>query len=311
LAVIDYFNITEGDKMKKTEIRNYIEKNDWRVKENSNASYSYAGLQGHIAGTEIAKYTLDNIYTKEIADAHRNCFIHLHDLSNGIVGYCAGFSLKDLIIEGFNCDVRFIYSKPAKHLPAILGQMENFLFTLSQEWAGAIAFNSVDTLLAPFIKKDNMTYKQVEQELQQHIFNLNNKYRISFQTPFSNYSFDLVVPEDLKNEPAIVAGVEQDFTYGDCQKEMDIFNKAFIQVISEGDGMGKPFSFPIPTYSITKDFNWDNTLAQKLFKMAGKTGAPYFSNFINSDLDPSDVRSMCCRLSLDLRELRKNSSGLF
>lgn len=292
-------------------IRQYINREDWRVKENSNSNYSYAGLQGHIANTEIAKYTLENIYTKEIADAHRNCFIHIHDLGNGITGYCAGWSLMDVIKGGFNCDVRFIHSKPAKHLAAILGQMENFLFTLSQEWAGAQAFNSVDTLLAPFVRNDGLTYNEVIQEIQQHIFNLNNKYRISFQTPFSNYSFDLIVPEDLKNQDVIIGGEEQDFTYGECQKEMNMINKAFMEVMMEGDGLGKPFSFPIPTYSITNNFNWDNKLAQMLFEMAGKTGAPYFSNFINSELEPSDVRSMCCRLRLDIRELIKNASGLF
>jgi ribonucleoside-triphosphate reductase len=297
--------------LKINEIDNYINREDWRVKENSNASFSYAGLQGYDAGGDIANYTLKKVYTSEIAQAHKNCFIHLHDLSNGIIGYCAGWSLSDLLNEGFNCDTRFIYSSPAKHLPAALGQIENFLFTLSQEWAGAEAFSSVDTLLAPFVKNDAMTYKQVEQEFQQHIFNLNNKYRIAFQTPFSNYSFDLRVPDDLKNEPAMIGGKEQDFTYGDCQKEMDMINKAFIEVLMHGDGLGKPFGFPIPTYNITKDFIWDNIVAQKLFEMAGIAGAPYFSNFINSELDPSDVRSMCCRLRLDLRELVKSSSGLF
>ena len=292
-------------------IKQYINQQDWRVKENSNANYSYAGLQGHIAGSEIAKYTLENIYTKEIADAHKNCFIHLHDLNNGITGYCSGWSLMDLIKEGFNCDVRFIYSKPAKHFSAILGQMENFLFTLSQEWAGAQAFNSVDTLLSPFIRNDGLTYNEVLQELQQHVFNLNNKYRISFQTPFSNYSLDVISPEDLSNQKAIIGGVEQDFSYGECQREMNMFNKAFIEVMTHGDGLEKPFSFPIPTYAVTKDFNWDNKFAQALFEMAGKTGVPYFSNFINSELLPSDVRSMCCRLRLDTRELIKNSSGLF
>ena len=292
-------------------IKDYINKNDWRVKENSNSNYSYAGLQGHIASTEIAKYTLENVYTKEIAEAHNNCYIHIHDLGNGIIGYCAGWSLMDLITEGFNCNVNFIHSNSTKHLPSILGQMENFLFTLSQEWAGAQAFNSVDTLLAPFVRNDGLTYNEVVQEIQQHLFNLNNKYRISFQTPFSNYSFDLVPPDDLKNRNVIIGGKEQDFTYGECYKEMTMVNKAFMEVMMQGDGLGKPFSFPIPTYSITKDFNWDNKLAQMLFEMAGKTGVPYFSNFINSSLKPSDVRSMCCRLRLDLRELIKSSSGLF
>lgn len=274
-------------------IKTYINKQDWRVKENSNANYSYAGLQGHIANTEVAKYVLENIYPKEIADAHRDCYIHIHDLGNGIIGYCAGWSLMDLIKEGFNCDVRFIHSKPASHLSSILGQMENFIFTLSQEWAGAMAFNSVDTLLAPFVRNDGLTYPEVKQEIQQHVFNLNNKYRIQFQTPFSNYSFDLISPEDLRNWSVIIGGEEQDFTYGECQKEMNMINKAFMEVLMEGDGLGKPFSFPIPTYSITQDFNWDNKLAQILFEMTGKTGAPYFSNFINSSLKPSDVRSMC------------------
>jgi ribonucleoside-triphosphate reductase len=292
-------------------IKSYIDQSDWRVKENSNSNYSYAGLQGHIASTEIAKYTLENIYTKEIAKAHKDCFIHIHDLGNGIIGYCSGWSLMDLIREGFNCNINFIYSKPAKHLAAILGQMENFLFTLSQEWAGAQAFNSVDTLLAPFIRNDGLTYNEVLQEIQQHLFNLNNKYRISFQTPFSNFSFDLVVPEDLKNRLVIIGGEEQDFTYGECQKEMNMINKAFMEVMMHGDGLGKPFSFPIPTYSITKDFNWDSKLAQLLFEMTGKTGVPYFSNFINSELKPTDVRSMCCRLRLDLREMIKSSAGLF
>jgi anaerobic ribonucleoside-triphosphate reductase len=292
-------------------INEYINKQDWRVKENSNANFSYAGLQGHIAGAEIAKYTLKNVYTKRIADAHTDCFIHLHDLNNGIMPYCAGWSLADLIKEGFNCDVRFIYSKPAKHFSAILGQMENFLFTLSQEWAGAQAFNSVDTLLAPYIKYDGLTYNQVVQELQQHIFNLNNKYRIAFQTPFSNYSLDTVPPDDLKDQEVIIGGKESGFTYGDCQKEMNIFNRAFMDVMIQGDGLGKPFAFPIPTYSVTKDFKWDSRLAEMLFEMAGKTGVPYFSNFINSSLEPSDVRSLCCRLRLDLRELIKNASGLF
>ena len=292
-------------------IDEYISEADWRVKENSNTNYSFAGLQGHITQTGIANYALDTMYKGKIAEAHKKCFIHVHDLGHAMIGYCSGWSIEDLIKKGFNCDDRFVWSDPPKHLDSACGQINNFIFTTSGEWAGAQALNSVDTYLSPFIKEDNLSYERVKKILQQLIYNLNVKTRVQMQAPFSNFSFDITVPKDLKNKKVIVGGRELDYTYNDCQKEMDIINKAFIESMIEGDRHGKPFTFPIPTYNITKDFPWDSQLAEDIFTFADEIGTPYLQNFINSDLNPEDIRSMCCRLQLDKRELVKNTGGFF
>lgn len=292
-------------------IDEYISEADWRVKENSNTNYSFAGLQGHIAQTGLANYALDTMYKGKIAEAHKRCFLHLHDLGSPLVGYCAGFSLEDFIKTGFNCDDRFVWSDPPGHFSSLCGQLNNFIFTMSGEWAGAIAMNSVDTYFAPFIKEDNLSFRQVKKELTELIYNLNVKTRVQMQAPFSNFSLDITVPKDLKNKKVIVGGKELDYTYGDCQKEMDMFNKAFIEVMIEGDRKGKPFTFPIPTYNITQDFPWGSQVAEDIFTFCDEIGTPYLQNFINSDLNPEDVRSMCCRLSLNVKELRKNTGGFF
>jgi len=292
-------------------IEDYISETDWRVKENSNTNYSFAGLQGHLAQTDIAKYALDTMYKGKIAEAHKRCFFHIHDLGNAMIGYCAGWGIEDLIREGFNCDDRFMWSNPPKHFSTACGQINNFIFTLAGEWAGAQALNSVDTYLAPFIKEDKLSYKEVKAGIERLIFDLNAKTRVQLQTPFSNFSLDINVPKDLKNKKVIVGGKELDYTYSECQKEMDMFNQAFIEVMLDGDGKNKPFTFPIPTYNITKDFPWDSKLAKMLFAFCDEIGTPYLQNFINSDLNPEDVRSMCCRLSLDKRELIKNTGGFF
>ena len=292
-------------------VDNYLKVNDWRVKENSTVTYSVGGLILSNSGAITANYWLNEIYDKEVADAHKNADLHLHDLSM-LTGYCAGWSLKQLIQEGLGGIPGKISSSPASHLSTLCNQMVNFLGIMQNEWAGAQAFSSFDTYLAPFVKKDNLSYKEVKQCVQSFIFGVNTPSRWGTQAPFSNITLDWTVPEDLKNMPAIVGGKEQDFTYGDCKKEMDMVNKAFIENMLEGDANGRGFQYPIPTYSITRDFDWSDTENNRLlFEMTAKYGTPYFSNYINSDMKPSDVRSMCCRLRLDLRELRKKSGGYF
>ena len=292
-------------------VDNYLQINDWRVKENSTVTYSVGGLILSNSGAITANYWLSEIYDQEVADAHRNAEIHIHDLSM-LTGYCAGWSLKQLIQEGLGGIPGKITSSPAKHLSTLCNQMVNFLGIMQNEWAGAQAFSSFDTYLAPFVKVDNLTQKEVKQCIQCFVYGVNTPSRWGTQAPFSNITLDWTVPKDLENLPAIVGGKEMDFTYGDCKKEMDMVNKAFIEIMIEGDANGRGFQYPIPTYSITKDFDWSETENNKLlFEMTAKYGTPYFSNYINSDMEPSDVRSMCCRLRLDLRELRKKSGGFF
>lgn len=290
-------------------VSGYLSQIDWRVRENSNIGYSMSGLMLHVAGSVVADYTLDRIYSMEIADAHRNGDIHLHDLYFGITGYCAGWSLSKLLYEGFNGVPGVIESKPAKHLDTALLQMVNFIGTLQNEWAGAQAFNSIDTYLAPYIRKDKLSYKDVKQAIQKFVFNVNIASRWGGQSPFTNLTFDWTVPRDLAHKPVIWGGKLLEETYGEYQKEMDSINKAFMEVLIEGDMKGRPFTFPIPTYNLTRDFDWKNGNAKLLFDMTAKYGLPYFSNFINSDLNPSDVRSMCCRLRLNLRQLDRNITG--
>ena len=292
-------------------VDNYLQINDWRVKENSTVTYSVGGLILSNSGAITANYWLSEIYDDEIAEAHRSAAIHIHDLSM-LTGYCAGWSLKQLITEGLGGVSGKITSSPAGHLTTLCNQMVNFLGIMQNEWAGAQAFSSFDTYLAPFVKVDNLSQKDVKQAIQSFVYGVNTPSRWGTQAPFSNITLDWTVPNDLKNLPAIVAGKEMDFTYGDCQKEMDMVNKAFIEIMIEGDANGRGFQYPIPTYSITRNFDWSETENNKLlFEMTSKYGTPYFSNYINSDMEPSDVRSMCCRLRLDLRELRKKSGGFF
>ena len=294
---------------KKT-VDNYLKINDWRVKENSTVTYSVGGLILSNSGAITANYWLSEVYDEEIANAHRNGDLHLHDLSM-LTGYCAGWSLKQLIQQGLGIPGK-INSTPASHLSTLCNQMVNFLGIMQNEWAGAQAFSSFDTYLAPFVRVDKLSQKEVKQCIQSFIFGVNTPSRWGTQAPFSNITLDWTVPADLRDLPAIVGGKEQDFTYGDCQKEMDMVNKAFIEIMTEGDANGRGFQYPIPTYSITKDFDWSETENNRLlFEMTAKYGTPYFSNYINSDMEPSDVRSMCCRLRLDLRELRKKSGGYF
>lgn len=292
-------------------VDSYVKVSDWRVKENSTVTYSVGGLILSNSGAITANYWLSEIYDPEIADAHRNCDLHLHDLSM-LTGYCAGWSLRQLIQEGLGGISGKITSSPAKHLATLCNQMVNFLGIMQNEWAGAQAFSSFDTYLAPFVKADKLNYDQVEKSLESFIFGVNTPSRWGTQAPFSNITLDWVVPPDLAVQPAIVGGKEMDFTYGDCQAEMDIINKAFIKIMLGGDADGRGFQYPIPTYSITKDFDWSDTENNRLlFEMTAKYGTPYFSNYINSDMEPNDVRSMCCRLRLDLRELRKKAGGFF
>ena len=292
-------------------VDNYLQINDWRVKENSTVTYSVGGLILSNSGAITANYWLSEIYDPEVAEAHRNADLHLHDLSM-LTGYCAGWSLKQLIQEGLGGVVGKITSSPASHLSTLCNQMVNFLGIMQNEWAGAQAFSSFDTYLAPFVKVDNLTQKEVKQCIQSFVYGVNTPSRWGTQAPFSNITLDWTVPRDLVDQPAIVGGRERDFTYGDCQKEMDMVNKAFIEIMIEGDANGRGFQYPIPTYSITRDFDWSETENNKLlFEMTAKYGTPYFSNYINSDMEPNDVRSMCCRLRLDLRELRKKSGGFF
>lgn len=288
----------------------YMNEEDWRTKENSNTTYSYPGLYLHLAGSALAHYVLNEVYPSEISQAHSNGSLHIHDLSHGIVAYCAGWSLMDLIKKGFGGVEGKISAKPAKHLSALTGQMVNFLGVMQMEFAGAQAFNSVDTLLAPFVRFDKLSYKEVKQLIQQMVFAMNVPSRWGSQPPFINFTFDWKVPEDLKNEPAIVGGNEFGY-YGDYQKEMDMINKAFLETMLEGDADGRIFSFPIPTYNITKEFDWEGENVDLLMEATAKYGLPYFQNFLSSSLNPGDVRSMCCRLQLDLRELKNRGGGLF
>ena len=292
-------------------VDDYLQINDWRVKENSTVTYSVGGLILSNSGAITANYWLSEIYDQEVANAHRNAEIHIHDLSM-LTGYCAGWSLKQLIQEGLGGIPGKITSAPASHLSTLCNQMVNFLGIMQNEWAGAQAFSSFDTYLAPFVKVDHLSQKEVKQCIQSFVYGVNTPSRWGTQAPFSNITLDWTVPKDLKDLPAIVGGKEMDFTYGDCKQEMDMVNKAFIEIMIEGDANGRGFQYPIPTYSITRDFDWSETENNKLlFEMTAKYGTPYFSNYINSDMEPSDVRSMCCRLRLDLRELRKKSGGFF
>ncbi|MBQ7292522.1 MAG: ribonucleoside triphosphate reductase [Clostridia bacterium] len=300
-TILDYKEIVD----------NYVKDNDWRVKENSTVTYSVGGLILSNSGAVTANYWLSEIYDDEISNAHKSADIHIHDLSM-LTGYCAGWSLKQLIKEGLGGVTGKITSAPAKHLATLCNQMVNFLGIMQNEWAGAQAFSSFDTYLAPFVKKDNLTYDQVKKCIESFIYGVNTPSRWGTQAPFSNITLDWVCPADLADQYAIIGGKEMDFKYGDCQKEMDMVNKAFIETMIEGDANGRGFQYPIPTYSITSNFDWSETENNKLlFEMTAKYGTPYFSNYINSDMEPSDVRSMCCRLRLDLRELRKKSGGFF
>ncbi len=300
-TILDYKGLVDG----------YLKVSDWRVKENSTVTYSVGGLILSNSGAITANYWLSEIYDQEIGDAHRNADLHIHDLSM-LTGYCAGWSLKQLIQEGLGGVVGKITSAPAKHLATLCNQMVNFLGIMQNEWAGAQAFSSFDTYLAPFVKTDKLTYNEVKHCIESFIYGVNTPSRWGTQAPFSNITLDWTVPADLANQPCIVGGKPQDFTYGDCKAEMDMINRAFIEVMIEGDANGRGFQYPIPTYSITRDFDWSDTQNNRLlFEMTAKYGTPYFSNYINSDMEPSDVRSMCCRLRLDLRELRKKSGGFF
>ena len=284
---------------------------DWRVKENSTVTMSVGGLILSNSGAITANYWLSEVYDEEIAQAHRSCFLHLHDLSM-LTGYCAGWSLKQLIKEGLGGVVGRMTSAPAKHLSTLCNQMVNFLGIMQNEWAGAQAFSSFDTYLAPFVKVDHLNYEEVKQCIQSFIYGVNTPSRWGTQAPFTNVTLDWTVPKDMQELKAIIGGKEVDFTYGDCKQEMDLVNRAFIEIMIEGDANGRGFQYPIPTYSITRDFDWgESENAKLLFEMTAKYGTPYFSNYINSDMEPSDVRSMCCRLRLDLRELRKKGGGFF
>ena len=292
-------------------VDDYLRVSDWRVKENSTVTYSVGGLILSNSGAITANYWLSEIYDEEIGDAHRSADLHLHDLSM-LTGYCAGWSLKQLIQEGLGGVTGKITSAPAKHLATLCNQMVNFLGIMQNEWAGAQAFSSFDTYLAPFVRTDKLSYNEVKHCIESFVFGVNTPSRWGTQAPFSNITLDWTVPADLADQPCIVGGKPMDFTYGDCQAEMDLINKAFIEVMIEGDANGRGFQYPIPTYSITKDFDWSETENNRLlFEMTAKYGTPYFSNYINSDMEPGDVRSMCCRLRLDLRELRKKTGGFF
>lgn len=291
-------------------INEYLEKLDWRVNANANQGYSNGGLILNVSGKVTANYWLSHVYPSNVGEAHRNGDIHIHDLDM-LAAYCAGWSLKNLLHEGFNGVPGKTEAGPAKHLSAAVGQMVNFMGTLQNEWAGAQAFSSVDTYLAPYVRKDNLSYRQVEQSMQELIYNLNVPSRWGSQTPFTNFTFDWVCPEDMRDKHPLIAGEEVSFTYGDLQVEMDMINKAYITVMMQGDIKGRPFTFPIPTYNMTPDFPWEDENTELLFEMTAKYGLPYFQNFINSVLKPGQIRSMCCRLQLDLRELLAKGNGLF
>lgn len=290
-------------------IDNYLDQADWRVHENANMTHSFQGLMLHLSGTLQAKYALEK-YPEEIRQAHEHGYFHIHDLSFGLAGYCAGWSLRDLLLEGFNLEGRSS-AGPPRHFDAALGQMVNFLGTLQNEWAGAQAFNNVDTYLAPFIHFDNLSYERVKQSIQKFVFNINTTSRWGGQSPFTNLTFDLVAPKHIASEAVIIGGKLQDSTYGEYTKEMEWVNKAFLEVMLDGDYDKRIFSFPIPTYNVTEDFPWESEIGDLLMQLTAKYGVPYFQNFINSDLSPEDVRSMCCRLQMDIRELRNKTGGLF
>ena len=292
-------------------INDYISEKEWRIKENANIRFSFSGLLWHGVGTIMAYYALNNVYPKEIADAHINGDYHLHNLSMSLCGYCAGWSLKQLLMEGLNGVPGNVHAGPAKHMRSAVGQMVNFIGTLQNEWAGAQAFSSFDTYLAPFVRHDKLSYDQVKQVVQEYVYGMNITSRWGGQTPFSNITLDWTAPEDMKNDPVIIGGKLMDTTYADYQEEMDIVNKAFIDVMTTGDMKGRVFTWPIPTYNITKDLDWNSENLDSLFGMTAKYGLPYFQNFIKSDLKPSDVRAMCCRLQLNLKELRNKTGGLF
>ncbi|ANQ76516.1 Anaerobic ribonucleoside triphosphate reductase [Corynebacterium pseudotuberculosis] len=304
------FPMTESHVNSRSTIEEYLDRSDWRVNANANQDYSLGGMILNSAGKITANYWLDNVFSPEAGQAHRDGTIHIHDLDM-LSGYCAGWSLRQLLEQGFNGVSGTISSHPPKHFSSACGQIVNFLGTLQNEWAGAQAFSSFDTYMAPFVRLDNLSYNDVVQQMQEFIFNLNVPSRWGTQTPFTNLTFDWTCPEDLQDQVPFIGEEPQPFTYGDLQSEMDIINRAFIEVMSAGDADGRPFTFPIPTYNITKDFDWDSSNSKALFTMTAKYGLPYFQNFINSDLDPGMIRSMCCRLQLDLRELLKRGNGLF
>lgn len=290
-------------------VRDYIAKEDWRVYENANVSYNFSGLLWHAAGTVMAYYGLNYLYPKEIAIAHVNGDLHLHNLSMSLAGYCAGWSLRQLLHEGFNGVPGRLECSPPKHLRSAIGQMINFIGTLQNEWAGAQAFSSFDTYLAPYVRADKLSYKEVKQAIQEFVYNMNVASRWGGQSPFTNITLDLTAPEDLREQAVTIGGKLQNSTYADYQDEIDSINKALIEVMTEGDAKARVFTFPIPTYNITKDFKWNSEIADLLFEMTAKYGLPYFQNFVNSELKPSDVRAMCCHLMLDLAELRRNTTG--
>jgi len=295
----------------KKEVDGYIKKMDWTVRENSNLQFSFSALYMNLAGKAISRYTLLKLYPKETRNSHISGDFHIHNLSMGIAGYCAGWSLLDILVKGFNGVPGRVESSPPKHLSTALLQAANFIGSLQNEWAGAQAFNSLDVLLAPFIRKDGLNYKQVKQHMQQFVYNLNISSRWGGQTPFTNITFDLQPPADLVNKKAIIGGKPIGATYGDHQKEIDMINKAFLEVMIEGDMRGRVFTFPIPTYNLTKKFDWDDPNAELIFKVAGKFGIPYFQNFVKSDLNPRHIRAMCCRLQLDLRQFYHRVGGFF
>lgn len=294
----------------KDTIEEYLSRLDWRINANANQSYSLGGMILNAAGKVTANYWLDHVYPDEIGAAHRNGDLHIHDLDM-LAGYCAGWSLRNLLTEGFNGVSGKIEARPPKHFSTALGQIVNFLGALQNEWAGAQALSSFDTYLAPYVRIDRLSYAQIKQAMQEFVFNLNVPSRWGTQTPFTNLTFDWVCPEDLREQVPIIGGREAEFAYSDCQTEMDLINRAFIEVMTEGDAKGRVFTFPIPTYNITDDFPWESENAERLFEMTAKYGLPYFQNFLNSELKPGQIRSMCCRLQLDLRELLKRGNGLF
>lgn len=294
----------------KSTLEEYLHRSDWRVQANANQGYSLGGMILNVAGKLVANYWLDQIYPQAVGQAHRDGDIHIHDLDM-LSGYCAGWSLRTLLHEGFNGLAGRAESAPPKHLSSAVGQIVNFLGTLQNEWAGAQAFSSFDTYLAPYVRKDQLSYPQVRQCMQELIYNLNVPSRWGTQTPFTNLTFDWVCPEDLREQVPLIGGEEMPFCYGELQAEMDMLNRAYLEVMQAGDARGRVFTFPIPTYNITPDFNWDSANAELLFELTGKYGLPYFQNFLNSDLQPHMVRSMCCRLQLDVRELLKRGNGLF
>ena len=291
-------------------IEEYLEQADWRVNANANQGYSLGGLILNVSGKVVANYWLSRVYPKAVGEAHRNGDFHIHDLDI-LAGYCAGWSLRNLLTEGFNGIAGRVESGPPKHMSSAIGQIVNFLGTLQNEWAGAQAFSSFDTYMAPFVRLDSLSYEQVRQCMQELIYNLNVPSRWGTQTPFTNLTFDWVCPDDLKDQVPVIGGEPTDFTYGDVQAEMNMINRAYMDVMAAGDDRGRVFTFPIPTYNITPDFPWESENAERLFDLTAKYGLPYFQNFVNSDMQPNMVRSMCCRLQLDLGELLKRGNGLF